>query len=117
MGVLRGHGYEVTLRETYDTSSDGSPAMAHTKCDLVIITNTSLSPADIRNVIPDIRAGDPHARIIVLSGYSPDDFVADLKQDGIDCFLALPFEEGELLKEVARLLAKSSPLLEGVCMS
>ncbi len=86
-------------------------------CDLVIVTNTSLSPDYIRIVVADIRVRDPHARIIVLSGYSPDDFVEDLEQEGIDGFLALPFEEGELLNEIAKILAKPPPLLEGVYFS
>jgi DNA-binding NarL/FixJ family response regulator len=117
LGVLREHGYKVTLSETYDTSPDVSLAMAHTICDLVIITNTSLSPAHIHIVVADIKARDPHTRIIVVSGYSADDFVADLKQEGIDGFLALPFEEGVLLKEVATQLAKPPRLLEGVYFS
>jgi len=116
-GVLRGHGYKVTVSETYDTSPDVSLATARRMCDLVIVTNTSLSPAHIRVIVADIKIRDPHTRIIVLSGYIADDFVADLTQDGIDGFLALPFEEGTLLKEVAKILAKPPPVLEGVYFS
>lgn len=117
LGVLREHGYKVTLAETYDTSPDVSLANARMLCDLVIVTNTSLSPDYIRIVVADIKVRDPHARIIVLSGYSAHDFVADLKQDGIDGFLTLPFEEGALLKEISNILAKPPPLLEGVYFS
>jgi DNA-binding NarL/FixJ family response regulator len=116
-GVLRGHGYEVTVAETYDTSPDVPLAVARRMCDLVIVTNTSLSPSHIRIVVADIKIRDPHTRIIVLSGYCANDFVADLKQDGIDGFLALPFEEDVLLKEIAKILAKPPPLLEGVYFS
>ena len=107
----------MTIAETYDTSPDVSLTMARRMYDLVIVTNTSLSPAHIRTVVPDIKIRDPHARIIVLSGYSANDFVADLKQNGIDGFLALPFEEGALLKEVAKILAKPPLLPEGVYFS
>ena len=107
----------MTVAETYDTSPDVSLATARRMCDLVIVTNTSLSPARIRIVVADIKIRDPHTRIIVLSGYFADDFVADLTQDGIDGFLALPFEEGALLKEVAKILAKPPPVLEGVYFS
>ena len=83
LGVLRGHGYDGTVAETYDTSPDVSLTMARRMYDLVIVTNTSLSPAHIRTVVPEIKIRDPHARIIVLSGYSANDFVADLKQNGM----------------------------------
>jgi len=45
----------------------------------------------------------------VLSGYSPEEFVADLKQKGVDGFLELPFEEDSLLEEVAGLLSQPTP--------
>jgi hypothetical protein len=41
----------------------------------------------------------------VLSGYCPEDFVADLRQKGIDGFLTLPYEQDALLKEVDGLLS------------
>jgi hypothetical protein len=50
----------------------------------------------------------------VLSGYCPEDFVADLKQKGIDGFLSLPFAEDALLQEVADLLSKPTPQPERV---
>jgi DNA-binding NarL/FixJ family response regulator len=77
----------------------------HRRFDLVIVTNTSIPPAHIPSIVPEIKARHPHGRIIVLSGYSFEGFVEDLKQKGIDEFLPLPFEEDALLGEVARLLA------------
>jgi DNA-binding NarL/FixJ family response regulator len=73
--------------------------------DLVIITNTSIPPPRIQSILPDIKARHPHARLIVLSGYCPEDFVADLRQKGIDGFLTLPYEQDALLKEVDGLLS------------
>ena len=118
-GLLREQGYHVTIAESYDTSSDVSQAMARTRamCNLVIATNTSLPPARIRMIVPDIRARYPQARIMVLSGYCPDDFVADLREKGIDQFLALPFKEDALIKEVAELLSKPRPSLQEVPFS
>jgi DNA-binding NarL/FixJ family response regulator len=75
---------------------------------LVIATNTSLPPAHIQSIVPDIKARHPHARIIVLSGYCPECFVADLKHKGIDKFLPLPYEEDALLKEVVWLLSRTA---------
>jgi len=107
--VLREHGCYVTIVESYGRFSDVFQDIARRKFDLVIATNTSIPPAHILSLVPDIKARHPHARIIVLSGYCPEDFVADLKQKGIDGFLPLPYEEDALLKEVTGLLSKPTP--------
>lgn len=99
-GVLREHGYNVTLEDSY-----GSDDTARRKFDLVIATNTSLPCHEIETIIPDIKARCPDACIIVLSGYCTDDWVADLKEKGIDEFLELPYHETVLLKKVAGLLS------------
>jgi DNA-binding NtrC family response regulator len=108
-GVLRGHGCRVTIVESYGRFSDVFQGIARRKFDLVIATNTSLPATHIQSIVPDIKARHPHARIIVLSGYYPGDFVADLNQQAIDGFLPLPYEEDALLKEVAGLLSKPTP--------
>ena len=92
--------------ESYGTCSDVCQDAVRGKYDLVIATNTSLTPARIQSIIPDIKARHTHARTIVLSGYCPEDFVMDLKHKGVDAFLPLPFEEDALLKEVAVQLSK-----------
>ena len=107
--VLREHGYDVTIVESYGGFSDFFQDLTRTEFDLLIVTNTCLSPVHIQSIVPDIRAGHPRARIIVLSGYCPEDFVADLRQKGIDGFLPLPFEEDALLREVAWLLPGQTP--------
>jgi DNA-binding NarL/FixJ family response regulator len=107
--VFREHGYHATIAESYGRFSDVLQDIARRKFDLVIATNTSLTPTHIQSIVPDIIARHPHARIIVLSGYCPEDFVEDLKQKGIDGFLPLPYEEDALLKEVARLLSQPTP--------
>ncbi len=71
----------------------------------MIVTNTSIPPAHIPSIVPEIKARHPHGRVIVLSGNSSEDFVDELKLKGIDGFLPLPFEEDALLGEVARLLS------------
>jgi hypothetical protein len=45
----------------------------------------------------------------VLSGYCPEDFVADLVQKGIHGFLTLPYEQDALLAELAGLLSTPTP--------
>jgi DNA-binding NarL/FixJ family response regulator len=103
-GVLGAHGYRVTSENSYATDGTGGRTF-----DVIIATNTSLTPVQIRKMIPIIRARNPDARIIVLSGYCREEWVTDLRQTGIDGFLELPFEEGALLSEVSALLSKSHP--------
>jgi CheY-like chemotaxis protein len=103
--LLQGHGYHTTVAESYGRFSNVLQYLVHKRFDLVIVTNTSIPPADIPSIVPEIKARHPRGRIIVLSGYSSEDFVEDLKEKGIDRFLPLPFEEDELLGEVAGLLA------------
>ncbi len=98
--VLQQRGYVVTIVESHDVSRE----LTRQKFDLLIVTNTSISPAQIQRMVPEMKARYPDTRIIVLSGYCPDDFVTDLKQKGIDGFLLLPFKEDVLLKKVAALL-------------
>ena len=111
--VLRQHGYHVRLAGSYGTVPDVSFATARSTCDLVIVTNTSLPPARIHTIVPSIKARNPRVRIVVLSGYYPDDFVTELKQKGIDGFLTLPFKKDVLLKEVARQMSGLPSLLGG----
>ncbi len=115
--VLREHGYHVRLAESYNTVPDVFLATARSTCDLVIVTNTSLPPARIRAIVPSIKARNPRVRIVVLSGYYPDDFVTELKQKGIDGFLTLPFKKDVLLTEVARQMSGLPPLVEGFSLS
>jgi DNA-binding NtrC family response regulator len=108
-GVLREHGYHVTIVESYGRFANDLQNISNTQFDLVIATNTSLTPAQIQGIVPDIRARHPHTRIIVLSGYCSDDFVADLRQKGIHGFLPLPFGQTALLEEVAGQLSMPTP--------
>jgi DNA-binding NarL/FixJ family response regulator len=100
--VLSAHGCNVTVRESFGRSSHAPPEAPPETFELLIVTNTCLPPSQIQRLVPRIKARHPLARLIVLSGYCPDDFVADLMRKGIDGFLPLPFEQGALLKEVDR---------------
>lgn len=106
--MLRTRGYQVTIVETYREFSKVFFEEPVVKFDLLIATNTSLQPIDIQTIVPDVKERYPHTCIMVLSGWYPEDFVDDLRQQGIDGFLPLPFEEDVLVKEISRLLSKPS---------
>lgn len=107
--VLQEHDCHVTVVESYGRYFDIFWRTARDELDLVIAANSSLPPAHLQSLIPDIRAQNPLARLLVLSGYCPEGFIADLKQKGMDGFLRLPYEEEALLKEVGRLLFPPAP--------
>ena len=110
VGILQGHGCLVTIIESCGRESvQLGPHSVSIDFDLVILTNTCLTPARIRRCVPHLRARYPHARTLVLSGYSSKVFVADLRKKGIDGFLSLPYEKESLLIEIAWLLSIPSP--------
>lgn len=74
------------------------------KFDLIILTNTSHSPDQIRKMVPAIKARYPQTRIIVVSGYATGEWMRDLRGLGVDGFLELPVEAVSLRTEVAALL-------------
>jgi DNA-binding response OmpR family regulator len=98
--VLRADGYRVTLEDAF-----AADERMDTLCDAVIVTNTSLTPPQILDAIPGIKSRRRMTRIIVLSGYSDKEWITDLKRNGMDQFLALPFERKVLLRGVAGLLS------------
>jgi two-component system, cell cycle sensor histidine kinase and response regulator CckA len=107
--VLREHGLDVTVAESFGGLSDGLCDGARENIDLAIITNSSLPPSRIPSIVPDIKARHPDARLIVLSGYYTEDFVAELVRKGIDRFLTLPYAQDALLNEVDGLLSMPTP--------
>ncbi len=105
MGCLHNKGYKGTTLESYGKIPDIVKELARRKYAMVIATNTSLSPSQIQDVVPAIRAQSPEARIIVLSGFYTTDFCSDLKVKGVDGCLPLPFEEIVLMNKVDELLS------------
>jgi DNA-binding NtrC family response regulator len=98
-GILLRQGYSVTTGDTYDDRNAGDRVY-----DLIIVTNTSLTPDQIRNVIPGIKSLHPQSPVIVVSGYCVEEWVSDLKRLGVDKFLELPVAEDTLRTEVAAIL-------------
>jgi DNA-binding NtrC family response regulator len=99
-GVLREHGYHVTIEDSYVPHAIGRGPI-----DLIIATNTSLSSHQLHEIIPDFKSQYPNSRIMVLSGCFGEDFVENLKEKGIDEFLELPFDANALLGRVGDLLS------------
>jgi DNA-binding NarL/FixJ family response regulator len=74
--------------------------LSRKKYDMFLPTNNGLGPREIQALIPEIRKKHPGIKIIVLSGFSTPEFVRDLKEQGIDDFLSLPFPHDDLVQKV-----------------
>lgn len=105
MGCLHNKGYNATTLESYGKIPDIVEELARRKYAMVIATNTSLSPSQIQDIVPAIKAQSPDARILVLSGFHTREFCSDLKEKGVDGCLPLPFEEVVLMNSVDELLS------------
>ena len=71
--------------------------------DMVLLTNNGLRAIDIQALIPEIKKKHPAIKIFVLSGFSTPEFVRDLKEQGIDDFLSMPFSIDNLLQKLASI--------------
>jgi len=71
--------------------------------DMVLLTNNGLRPSDIQVLIPEIKKKHPGIKIFVLSGFSTPEFVRDLKEQGIDDFLSMPFSIDNLLQKMTSI--------------
>ncbi len=59
---------------------------------VLILTNTSLIPDEVVELIPHIKAIDPNVKIIVLSGWIEENFPERILAVGASYFFPLPIE-------------------------
>ena len=106
--VLSKEGYEVIVIEPFGYRSlpkgytGVDEAMSQNKFDLIVPTNNGLPPAKILEFIPEIKKRDPAAKIMVISGYHPPDFLKELWEKGIDDYMPMPFDVEEFMARVKK---------------
>jgi DNA-binding NtrC family response regulator len=71
--------------------------------DMVLLTNNGLRASDIQALIPEIKKKHPAIKIFVLSGFNTPEFIKDLKKEGIDDFLPMPFTLDSLVEKVTSI--------------
>jgi CheY-like chemotaxis protein len=105
--ILNRKGFDVTVvdssRSIKETYMEIRAELSRGKYDLVLLTNNGLRPSDIRVLIPEIKRKYPGIKIIVLSGWNTPKFIRDLKEQGIDGFLTLPFAHDDLVQKVTSI--------------
>jgi serine/threonine protein kinase len=105
--ILNRKGFDVnvldTSRQVKEALSEIRAELSRRESDLVLLTNTCLPPGMILNLVPEIKRSNPGIKIIVLSGFSTPEFVKDLKEQGTDDFLPLPFAPDDLVQKVTSI--------------
>jgi tetratricopeptide (TPR) repeat protein/DNA-binding response OmpR family regulator len=105
--ILNRQGFDVnvldTFRQVKETLSEIPAELSQRKYDLVLLTNNCLTPGMILNLVPEIKRSNSGIKIIVLSGVSTPEFVRDLKKQGIDDFLPMPFAHDDLVQKVTSI--------------
>jgi two-component system, cell cycle sensor histidine kinase and response regulator CckA len=100
--ILSRHGYQIL------TAADGEEALQiyqgrAGEIDLVLL-DMVMPKLDGRAVFRRLREIDPEAKIILVSGYAPDNGVEELFELGLTRYLKKPFTAEALLAEVKRVI-------------
>ena len=114
--ILNRKGFGVNVVDTSgqveETYSKIRAELSRREYDLVLLTNNYLRPIDIQALIPEIKKKHPGIKIIVLSGWSTPEFVRDLKEQGIDNFLSMPFSLDDLVEKVTSIFDQENRIKE-----
>jgi DNA-binding NtrC family response regulator len=100
--LLKREDCDVTVVDSFTPGSIEAvyEEISTKRYDLIIPTNNGLTPGMILELIPEIRKKDREAKIIVLSGYHPTDFMKELEEKDVDGFFPLPFQCEDLARKV-----------------
>ena len=104
--LLKREDFDVTVVDAFEPGSIEAvyKEIYVKRYDLIIPTNNGLTPGMILELIPEIRKKDRGAKIIVLSGYHPADFMKELEEKDIDGFFPMPFDCEDLVRKVKESL-------------
>ena len=74
--------------------------LSQDRYDLLLVTNNSLVPDHIREVVSGVRSAYPALPILVVSGFTEPEFITDLVQRGANEVIPMPFDAGQLIASV-----------------
>lgn len=95
-------GYRSIVVGSYGGLKDVLTTLSQDSYDLLLVTNNTLVPDQIREVVSGVRSAYPRLAIIVVSGFAEPKFISDLAQRGADEFIAMPFDADQLITSVKR---------------
>lgn len=95
-------GFRSTVAGAYRGLKDVLTALSEDSYDLLLVTNNTLVPEQIREVVSGVRSAYPGLGIIVVSGSAEAEFTSDLIQRGADEVIPMPFDADQLIASVRR---------------
>ena len=102
--ILGHEPFEVTVVESYGQLGEVYDELSRKEYRMVLLTNNSLSPAHILELVPEIKRQHQRLKVVVMSGYRSDEFEQELERCGIEAFVPLPFEPERLVVRTKELL-------------
>ena len=104
--LLKREDFDVTVVDSFRPGSIEAVygEISAKRYDLIIPTNNWLTPGMILELIPEIRKKNRDAKIIVMSGHRPADFMKELEEKDIDGFFPMPFNCEDLVRKVKESL-------------
>jgi len=72
-------------------------ALCQDRYDLLLVTNNSLVPDQIQEVVSGVRPAYPSLPILVVSGFTEPEFITDLVQRGANEIIPMPFDASQLI--------------------
>ena len=100
--ILESEGYAVS---TVRGADDALEILRQDTFDLLLV-DVKMPKRDGLDLMKEIRKDFPDLAVIVMSGYSTPETVADALRSGANHFIAKPFRPDELMKAVQQVLRK-----------
>jgi CheY-like chemotaxis protein len=95
-------GCQSDIVEEYGDFKEVMQALSHGRYDLLLVTDNTLVPDQIRELVPRVREAYPGVAIIVLSCSPEREFQFDMARGGANEFIEMPFEIEVLVSAVKR---------------
>jgi DNA-binding response OmpR family regulator len=93
-------GWRSNVVGAYGDLKDVLSVLSQDRYDLLLVTNNSLVPDHIQEVVSGVRSAYPSLPILVVSGFTEPEFIVDLVQRGADEVIPMPFDPGQLIASV-----------------
>lgn len=95
-------GFRSHVVEIYGNSGEVLNALSHEQYDLLLVTNNTLRPDQIPELVSRARSAYPELAIVVVSGYTAPEFISEVTKRGANDFIPIPFEADQLIASVKR---------------
>lgn len=111
VALLQAEDREIDSVESYGRYHALYAKLSCQAYDVVVLTNTTLTPKLILQVTPEIQWRFPAVSIVVLSGVMADDLAARLASLGIHDVFEMPNETFDAVRRIREILARKNPAI------